>query len=33
MEDKWLEDVKNGKCLTEHDLKILCDKLKEILCE
>ena len=33
MEDKWLEQVKQGKCLTEHDLKILCDKLKEILCE
>ena len=33
MEDKWLEEVKEGKCLTEHDLKILCDKLKEILCE
>ena len=33
MEDKWLEQIKEGKCLTEHDLKILCDKLKEILCE
>ena len=33
MEDKWLETVKEGKCLTEYDLKILCDKLKEILCE
>ena len=32
-EDKWLEQVKQGKCLTEHDLKKLCDKLKEILCE
>ena len=33
MEDKWLEDVKAGRCLTEHDVKILCDKLKEILVE
>lgn len=33
MELKWLEQVKSGKCLSEHDLKILCDKLKEILCE
>ena len=33
MEDKWLEQIKEGKCLSEHDLKILCDKLKEILCE
>ena len=33
MEDKWLEQIKQGKCLSEHDLKILCDKLKEILCE
>ena len=31
--DKCLELVKQGKCLTEHDVKILCDKLKEILCE
>jgi serine/threonine-protein phosphatase 6 catalytic subunit len=33
MEDKWLDQIKEGKCLTEHDVKILCDKLKEILCE
>ena len=33
MEDKWLEQIKEGKCLSEHDLKILCDKVKEILCE
>jgi serine/threonine-protein phosphatase 6 catalytic subunit len=33
MENKWLEQIKSGKCLSEHDLKILCDKLKEILCE
>ena len=33
MEDKWLEQLKQGKCMSEHDVKILCDKLKEILCE
>ena len=33
MEDKWLGQIKEGKCLSEHDLKILCDKVKEILCE
>ena len=33
MEDKWLEQLKQGKCINEHDVKILCDKLKEILCE
>ena len=33
MENKWLEQIKSGKSLSEHDLKILCDKLKEILCE
>ena len=33
MEDKWLEQLKEGKCISEHDVKILCDKLKEILCE
>ena len=33
MEDKWLEQLKQGKCISEHDVKILCDKLKEILCE
>jgi len=32
-EDKWLEQIKEGNCLTERDLKKLCDKLKEILCE
>ena len=31
MEDKWIETIKQSKCLTEHDLKILCDKAKEIL--
>ena len=33
MEDKWLEQLKEGKCISERDVKILCDKLKEILCE
>ena len=33
MEDKWIETIKNEKCLTEHDLKILCDKVRELLCE
>ena len=33
MEDKWLEQLKQGKCISEHDVKILCDKLKEIFCE
>ena len=32
-EDKWLEQIKEGKCLAERDLKKLWDKLKEILCE
>lgn len=33
MEDKWLETVKQCKCLNEHDVKLLCDKVREILCE
>ena len=33
MEDKWLESLKQCKCIPEEDVKILCDKLKEILCE
>ena len=33
MEDKWIETVKQCKCLSEHDLKILCDKVRELLCE
>ena len=33
MEDKWLETLKQCKCLTEHDLKILCDKVRELLSE
>ena len=31
MEDKWLEQLRNAQCLSEHELKILCDK--EILAE
>lgn len=27
MEDKWLETLQQGKCLTERDLKILCEKV------
>ena len=33
MEDKWIETVKQCKCLSEHDLKLLCDKVKELLSE
>ena len=27
MEDKWLELLKQGKCLTERDVKMLCEKV------
>ena len=27
MEDKWLEQLKQGKCITERDVKILCEKV------
>jgi len=33
MEDKWLEDLKELKCLPEKDLKLLCEKAKEIFIE
>ena len=33
MEDKWLEDLKDLKCLPEKDLKLLCGKAKEIFIE
>ena len=33
MEDQWLEQLRNAQCLSEHELKILCDKVKEILAE
>lgn len=31
--DKWLETVKNGTILPERELRILCEKVKEILIE
>ncbi|MCQ2821558.1 MAG: metallophosphoesterase, partial [archaeon] len=31
MEDKWIEMLKNGKCLPEKQLKQMCEKVKEIL--
>jgi serine/threonine-protein phosphatase 6 catalytic subunit len=31
--DEWLEMLKAGKCLPEKDLRILCEKVKEILME
>ena len=33
MEDKWLEELKELKCLSERDLKLLCEKAKEIFIE
>ena len=33
MEDKWLEQLKELKCLSEEDLKQLCEKAKEIFIE
>ena len=33
MEDKWLEDLKELRCLPEEDLKLLCEKAKEIFIE
>ena len=33
MEDKWLEDLRQLKCLSERDLKLLCEKAKEIFIE
>ena len=33
MVDKWIETIYNEQCLSEHDLKVLCDKVKEILME
>ena len=33
MVDKWLADLKQGKILSERDLKSLCEKVKEILIE
>jgi hypothetical protein len=31
MDDKWLELLKQGKCITERDVKILCEKVISIL--
>ena len=31
MEDKWLEQLKQGKCLPEKQLKQMCDAVKDIL--
>ena len=33
MEDEWLEDLKELKCISEEDLKKLCEKAKEIFIE
>ena len=33
MTDEWLALAKQGKCLPEHTIKELCDKVKEILIE
>lgn len=27
MDDKWLEQLKQGKCISERELKILCEKV------
>jgi hypothetical protein len=29
MIDKWLETLKDGKCLTEREVKILCEKVNK----
>ena len=31
--DSWLETLKGGSLLPERDLRILCEKVKEILIE
>jgi len=33
MEDKWIEQLKELKCLPEEDVKLLCEKAKEIIVE
>lgn len=33
MEDSWLETLKSGKCLPEHELFHLCESVKSILIE
>ena len=31
--DLWLQTVKDGGCLAERDLRILCEKVKDLLIE
>jgi len=31
--DSWLHQLKNGKVLTEREVKLLCLKVQEIFCE
>ena len=31
--DSWLELLEKGKVMTERDVKLLCVKVSEILCE
>eukprot|EP00826_Nyctotherus_ovalis_P020983 TRINITY_DN1668_c0_g1_i1.p1 TRINITY_DN1668_c0_g1~~TRINITY_DN1668_c0_g1_i1.p1 ORF type:complete len:326 (-),score=21.03 TRINITY_DN1668_c0_g1_i1:173-1150(-) len=31
--DAWLEQLKGGKCIPEKDLRVLCDKVKDLLLE
>ena len=33
MEDKWISQLKEGKCLPESEVKILCEKAMEIFIE
>ena len=31
MDDKWLEQLKSGKCISERELKMLCEKVETYL--
>lgn len=31
--DHWIEELKQGKCIPEKELRILCERVKEILAE
>jgi len=31
--DKYIQTLKSGQCLPERDLRLLCEKVKEILIE
>jgi serine/threonine-protein phosphatase 6 catalytic subunit len=31
--DQWLESLRNGKCIPEKELRIICERVKEILAE